>query len=93
MILYNLFPLLAGRFSDWEPHLVRAADMGFDWIFVNPIQKTGVSGSLYSVADYFQLNPLLVDQAASNSRSLFFNNMILKDIFSTCTAIGTEKSL
>ena len=65
MILYNLFPLLAGRFSDWEPHLVRAADMGFDWIFVNPIQKTGVSGSLYSVADYFQLNPLLVDQAAA----------------------------
>jgi len=65
MILYNLFPLLAGRFGDWEPHLVRAADMGFDWIFVNPIQKTGESGSLYSVADYFQLNPLLVDQAAA----------------------------
>jgi starch synthase (maltosyl-transferring) len=64
MILYNLFPLLAGRFSDWKPHLERAADMGFDWVFVNPIQKTGVSGSLYSVADYFQLNPLLVDQAA-----------------------------
>ncbi len=64
MILYNLFPLLAGKFSDWTPHLERAADLGFDWIFVNPVQKTGSSGSLYSVADYLQLNPLLVDQSA-----------------------------
>lgn len=65
MMLYNLFPLLAGRFSAWEPHLERAAGMGFDWIFVNPIQKPGLSGSLYSIVDYFQLNPLLVDAAAS----------------------------
>lgn len=63
MILYNLFPLLAGKFSDWTPHLERAADMGFDWIFVNPVQKTGSSGSLYSIADYFQLNPLFLDSS------------------------------
>lgn len=60
MILYNLFPLLAGRFDQWRPHLQRAADMGFDWIFVNPIHKPGASGSLYSIADYFELNPLLI---------------------------------
>ncbi|MFO1433143.1 MAG: alpha-amylase family glycosyl hydrolase [Candidatus Competibacteraceae bacterium] len=65
MILYNLFPLLAGKFSDWTPHLERAAEMGFDWIFVNPVQKTGSSGSLYSVADYFQLNPLLLDPSSA----------------------------
>ena len=40
----------------------RAAEMGFDWIFVNPIQKPGRSGSLYSIADYFQINPRFVDQ-------------------------------
>jgi starch synthase (maltosyl-transferring) len=57
MRIYNLFPPLAGPFKDWSPHLVRAAEMGFDWIFVNPIQKLGMSGSLYSIQDYFAINP------------------------------------
>jgi starch synthase (maltosyl-transferring) len=59
MRIYNLFPLLAGSFHQWTPHLQRAADMGFDWIFVNPIQKLGRSGSLYSIKDYFAINPAL----------------------------------
>jgi hypothetical protein len=29
MLIYNLFPLLAGSFTDWEKHISRAADMGF----------------------------------------------------------------
>lgn len=61
MIVYNLFPLLAGHFSAWKSHIDRAADMGFDWIFVNPVQKPGESESLYSIADYFQLNSRLAD--------------------------------
>jgi starch synthase (maltosyl-transferring) len=64
MIIYNLFPLLGGKFKDWDQHIERAAAMGFDWIFINPVQKTGQSGSLYSIADYFQLNPLLVDESS-----------------------------
>lgn len=67
MIIYNLFPLLAGKLSNWQPHLERAAEMGFDWIFVNPIQKPGMSGSLYSIADYFQLDPRIVDPHSSHS--------------------------
>ena len=59
MRIYNLFPLLAGPFEQWTPHLERAADMGFDWVFVNPIQQTGRSGSLYSIKDYFAINPAL----------------------------------
>ena len=35
MIIYNLFPLLAGPFAQWDGHLNRAAAMGFDWVFVN----------------------------------------------------------
>lgn len=62
MKIYNLFPLLAGNFSNWDDHVERAAAMGFDWIFVNPLQKPGRSGSLYSISDYFQLNPKLVDK-------------------------------
>lgn len=65
MRIYNLFPPLAGTFSDWASHVERAAEMGFDWIFVNPVQKPGRSGSLYSIASYFELNPRFVDSAAT----------------------------
>jgi starch synthase (maltosyl-transferring) len=57
MILYNLFPRLAGPFPGWPAHFERAARLGFDWVYLNPIQQTGTSGSLYSIADYFALNP------------------------------------
>jgi starch synthase (maltosyl-transferring) len=60
MKIYNLFPLLAGPFGDWKPHLERAAAMGFDWVFVNPIQRPGRSRSLYSIADYLHINPALL---------------------------------
>jgi starch synthase (maltosyl-transferring) len=60
MKLYNLFPRLAGPFDRWTPHLERAAGMGFDWVFVNPIQQLGRSGSLYSIADYFSINQSLL---------------------------------
>jgi len=61
LILYNLFPLLAGPVSTWTPHLERARSLGCDWVFVNPIQRPGFSGSLYSVGDCFALNPLLIE--------------------------------
>ena len=61
MILYNLFPLLAGPFPRWEEHFKRAAAMGFNWAFINPIQRTGASRSLYSIEDYFEINPDLLD--------------------------------
>ena len=61
MIIYNLFPPLAGRFADWRKHVKRAAEMGFTWVFVNPIQRPGSSGSLYSIADYYGFNPVLLD--------------------------------
>jgi starch synthase (maltosyl-transferring) len=61
VVLYNIFPLLAGPFTKWEPHLRRAAEMGFDWIFLNPIQPLGSSGSLYSIVDYFSFNSTLLE--------------------------------
>jgi starch synthase (maltosyl-transferring) len=65
LLVYNLFPLLIGPVTDWDPHLRRAAGMGFNWLFLNPIQWPGSSGSLYSVKDYFRINPRLVDPAAA----------------------------
>ena len=63
MILYNLFPLLAGHFGRWEEHFRRVATMDFNWVYINPVQKTGASRSLYSIANYFELNPVLIDAA------------------------------
>jgi starch synthase (maltosyl-transferring) len=76
MILYNLFPLLAGPFSQWGPHLKRAAEMGFDWVFVNPVQRLGASRSLYSIADYFSFNPVFLDPATSATPEEQFRQMI-----------------
>jgi len=58
-VIYNLFPLLAGPFDRWEPHLERAREMGFNWLFFNPVSFPGFSGSLYSVKDYYAFHPLL----------------------------------
>lgn len=76
MIIYNLFPLLVGNVRDWTPHLERAANLGFDWVFVNPIHYPGFSGSLYSVKDYFSLNPLFVDGKTSRAQAAEFKKMV-----------------
>lgn len=64
MKMYNLFPRLAGCLKDWAPHLDRAVDMGFDWIFINPLQQPGQSGSLYSIKDFFSINPDFLDASS-----------------------------
>jgi len=46
MIIYNLFPLMAGQFSNWKNHLGRASEMGFSWIFINPFQRPFYTNSL-----------------------------------------------
>lgn len=75
MIIYNLFPLLAGNVREWTPHLQRAADLGFDWVFINPIHYPGFSGSLYSVKDYFRMNPLFVDGTTPPKQMAEFKRM------------------
>jgi starch synthase (maltosyl-transferring) len=59
--IYNLFPLLAGPLPRWRAHLERARAMGFDWIFINPIQLSGYSESLYSIKDYYAIDSRLLD--------------------------------
>lgn len=56
--IYNFFPPLVGAIDAWKTHLGRIAEMGFNWIFLNPIHYPGFSGSLYAVKDYYTLNPL-----------------------------------
>src|SRR5262245_33325583 len=62
--IYNLFPLLAGPLPQWPTHLDRARRLGFDWAFIQAFHYAGYSGSLYSIKDYYTIDPRLVDPAA-----------------------------
>lgn len=44
--------------------------MGFDWIYLNPVQYAGFSGSIYAIKDYYRLNPLVRGDAASSDADL-----------------------
>ena len=44
-------------------------------MFINPIQLPGFSGSLYSIKDYFQLNPLFVDGKEPKDAAAQFKQM------------------
>lgn len=56
-LIFNLFPRYFHTIDKWAELLPHAARMGFNHVFVNPFHATGFSGSLYSVQDYFRLNP------------------------------------
>jgi starch synthase (maltosyl-transferring) len=58
--LYNLFPRLAGDVRHWGAHARRAAAMGFDHLYLNPVHFPGFSGSCYAVKDFFRVDPLLL---------------------------------
>ena len=64
--IYNLFPLLAGPFLKWAAHFERAQRLGFDWVFTNSFHYAGYSGSLYSIKDYYAIDPRLVDEATTD---------------------------
>jgi starch synthase (maltosyl-transferring) len=76
MLIYNLFPLLAGTFCRWKEHFPRIKDMGFNWVFVNPIQEPGLSGSIYAIRDYFKINPAFLDSSQATSPEEQFTDML-----------------
>lgn len=63
LLLYNLFPRLAGPLSGWGAHIERAAAMGFDWLLLNPVQRPGGSNSVYAIRDFHDVDPALLDPA------------------------------
>ncbi|MGV9204374.1 MAG: alpha-amylase family glycosyl hydrolase [Promethearchaeia archaeon] len=56
--IYNLFPRLLGSVNHWYEHIERIKNMDFNWIYMNPLNFAGFSGSLYSIKDPFKFNPL-----------------------------------
>ena len=57
MKIYQFFPRLAADVSEWPAHADRAAAMGFDVWYVNPLARRGASESLYSIADAKSVDP------------------------------------
>lgn len=74
VFIYNLFPRLLGPMADWQEHFKRAKKMGFNWVYINPIQYPGFSGSLYSIKDYYRINPLFLKGRMSEENQV--RNMI-----------------
>lgn len=56
-LIYNLFPRLVGPTTRWAEHARRAREMEFEWLYVNPWQYPGFSGSLYAIKDFRRINP------------------------------------
>jgi len=67
LIVYNLFPTLAGPIDAWPAEARRARDMGFTWLYVNPVHYPGFSGSLYAIKDYERLHPALVPASGQST--------------------------
>ncbi len=63
-IIYNLFPRLVGPTTRWPEHADRAAEMGFNWLYLNPWHYPGFSGSLYAPKEFRRLNPLFAPPAS-----------------------------
>ncbi|PKH01312.1 alpha-amylase [Psychromonas sp. MB-3u-54] len=57
---YNLYPKLVGSMNMWIKHFERIQAMNFDWIYINPINYPGFSGSDYSIKNYYHYHPLYV---------------------------------
>ncbi len=61
MIIYNLFPRVSGKISEWEYHLGRIQDMGFTHIYINPIFEIGYSKSLYAPKNFKKIDEMFID--------------------------------
>jgi starch synthase (maltosyl-transferring) len=75
-IIYNLFPRLAGPFKNWRPHLERAAAMGFNWVFINPVQECGYSGSMYAIKDHHKIDRRYLDPGSGLSEEEQFQTVL-----------------
>jgi starch synthase (maltosyl-transferring) len=83
--VYNLFPSLLGTVDNWSPHVERAVEMGFNWLFINPIHLTGASGSLYAIRDYFRFSPIFFPFDTFEAQKARFGGFVEQ-----CREMGAE---
>jgi starch synthase (maltosyl-transferring) len=99
VLIYNLFPLLYGKIENWYTPVKTAKYMGFNTIYLNPIFEIGLSGSIYSIKDFFVIDKKFSVGATNTKRKqelksfiefVHKNNMrIIIDIVLNHTAIDS----
>jgi starch synthase (maltosyl-transferring) len=89
--IYNLFPTLLGPVLRWHERLPAIADMGFDWIFLNPLHLPGSSGSLYSIKDTRRLHPLLRPEGTPDTEAA--GDALLRDFCTAASEAGIRVML
>jgi len=60
------------------------AALGFNWIFINSFHFSGYSGSLYSIKDYYAIDPRLIDPQAGSPTAQ------LEQMSQTATRLGLK---
>lgn len=83
--IYNLFTRYFTGPKDWTEQAIKAKEMGFNTIYLNPFQKTGGSESLYSIIDYYEWEPAVM-QGLSKEEGL----KQIKQFVQTCNNLGLE---
>src|ERR671927_1503005 len=68
--IYDLYPLLAGPIYTWREDLPRIAGMGVDWVYVNAFWTPRASGSIYAIADPYELHPLVRGDSREDAATL-----------------------
>lgn len=61
MKIYNLFPMVAGKFDDWKEKLQEIQYMGFNYVYINPIFQTGYSKNIYAPKNFYDFNERIVN--------------------------------
>jgi starch synthase (maltosyl-transferring) len=84
-LIYNLFPRFYRAIDEWCDVVPHIKGMEFTAVFVNPFHETGLSGSLYSIRDYFRLNPLFLEPGADRT-----DFAPLSKFVAACTAAGLQ---
>ena len=87
-LIYNLFPRYYRTIEEWCGAVPHIAAMAFTAVFVNPFHETGFSGSLYSVKDYFRLNPLFLEPGADGADFAPLSQFIAR-----CNAAGLQPAM
>ncbi|PIE32861.1 alpha-amylase [candidate division KSB3 bacterium] len=80
---YNLYPKLVGSMEKWMTHFDRIQQMNFDWIYFNPFNYPGFSGSDYAIKNHYHYHPLYVTgelDFEQPERNVAAGNKLLKKV-------------
>jgi hypothetical protein len=58
ILVYNLYPRLVGKFEQMKSHAIRAKEMGFQYVYLNPVALPGFSGSSYAIKNHYLYHPI-----------------------------------